>query len=296
MSAVHNMSFTHYDRPSYGYTSSYGSTAAPQPAVLDPQDDVPSRLIERVRTSQIMRLAVETGHILARHTAALGHMGLQLVRRAPLETALIGLFMTGTFVSINTMLTQAHLHPAPLFLSGERAIAWDIRQKTFVINLPKVEGLEVVLHAAGTAAVEAIVRADLVREAQALLSQRSLYHGPVNGVNSPKLTKAIRSFELEVGMMESGEINTRLLEALKARSQSAATPQVERIVSQVSTVSSVQKRLADLGYGPLRFTGQLDTPTRTAIEQYQEDRLLARTGDINDRFLTDLALVTGRPL
>jgi peptidoglycan hydrolase-like protein with peptidoglycan-binding domain len=69
---------------------------------------------------------------------------------------------------------------------------------------------------------------------------------------------------------------------------SSATPS-KRIVS-------VQRALADFGYGQVAPTGVLGAETKSAIERFERERKLPVTGQISDRLVRELAAVTGRPL
>jgi peptidoglycan hydrolase-like protein with peptidoglycan-binding domain len=61
-------------------------------------------------------------------------------------------------------------------------------------------------------------------------------------------------------------------------------------------ILSVQRALADFGYGQLAPTGVLGAETNSAIERFERERKLPVTGQISDRLVRELAAVTGRPL
>jgi hypothetical protein len=58
-------------------------------------------------------------------------------------------------------------------------------------------------------------------------------------------------------------------------------------------VLSVQKALARLGYGPLKVDGRPGTETRLAIQRFQRDRNLPADGEMSDRLVRELSVVTG---
>lgn len=68
--------------------------------------------------------------------------------------------------------------------------------------------------------------------------------------------------------------------------------------AQVSTkkIRAMQQALADFGYGQVKPTGISDADTRAAIEAFETMHNLPLTGQISDRFLHELAAVTGRPI
>ena len=86
----------------------------------------------------------------------------------------------------------------------------------------------------------------------------------------------------------------------------AAVPRAEPIAAQpgnasgaqVSTkqIRAVQQALADFGYGQVKPTGIPDADTRAAIKEFETVHRLPLTGEINDRFLRELAAVTERPI
>jgi hypothetical protein len=59
-------------------------------------------------------------------------------------------------------------------------------------------------------------------------------------------------------------------------------------------IVAVQRALSDFGYGQLRQTGALDEPTSAAIQKFEADHQLPVTGRISDRFVSELAAMTGR--
>lgn len=58
-------------------------------------------------------------------------------------------------------------------------------------------------------------------------------------------------------------------------------------------VASVQRVLAKLGYGPLKATGTLNLETREAIRRFERDRRLPADGDVSNRLVRELGLVSG---
>ncbi|WP_454918222.1 peptidoglycan-binding domain-containing protein [Xanthobacter sediminis] len=58
-------------------------------------------------------------------------------------------------------------------------------------------------------------------------------------------------------------------------------------------VAAVQRVLAKLGYGPLKASGALDLETREAIRRFERDRKLPADGDVSDRLVRELGVVSG---
>jgi hypothetical protein len=63
-----------------------------------------------------------------------------------------------------------------------------------------------------------------------------------------------------------------------------------------SRVVLVQRALNDFGYGPVKSSGNVGPDTTAAIQKFERERKLPVTGQISQRFLRDLAAVTGRQL
>jgi peptidoglycan hydrolase-like protein with peptidoglycan-binding domain len=73
------------------------------------------------------------------------------------------------------------------------------------------------------------------------------------------------------------------------RTGSISTAPSKRIIS-------VQRALADFGYGQVAPTGVIGAETKSAIERFERERKLPVTGQVSDRLVRELAAVTGRPL
>ena len=71
---------------------------------------------------------------------------------------------------------------------------------------------------------------------------------------------------------------------------------IAQLIGQSSHVLAVQRVLSEYGYGPIKPTGVVDTPTSQAIEQFEREHSLPITGKISDGLLTQLAAMVGHPL
>jgi peptidoglycan hydrolase-like protein with peptidoglycan-binding domain len=138
-------------------------------------------------------------------------------------------------------------------------------------------------------------RSDLVADMQRELKQLGLYDGVVDGLLGARTEQAIRAFEQAQGLKISGEPSPMLLDVMRrAQRRTETTGSVTAAAPRPSTrVLAVQRVLARLGYGPVKMSGIPDPATRTAIEQFERDRGLSRSGEIGDRLLAELAAVTG---
>jgi hypothetical protein len=61
-------------------------------------------------------------------------------------------------------------------------------------------------------------------------------------------------------------------------------------------VAAVQRALSENGYGQLRATGTIGADTQAAIQKFERERRMPMTGQISDRLVRELAVVTGHPV
>ena len=151
------------------------------------------------------------------------------------------------------------------------------------------------------------VRPQLVSDIQRELSRRGFYDGAADGIWGAKTDAAAREFVQATGLKIIPEASDGLLRAIvaskaKAQTDRAASPETARndpiaeLIAPSKRVVAIQRALADFGYGQIKPTGVSDPDTRTAIEKFERDRRLPVTGQISDRFIRELAAMTGRPL
>ena len=60
--------------------------------------------------------------------------------------------------------------------------------------------------------------------------------------------------------------------------------------------AAVQRALTEFGYGQLKPTGVIGADTHAAIQKFERDRKLPVTGQLSDRLIRDLTVLTGRPI
>jgi peptidoglycan hydrolase-like protein with peptidoglycan-binding domain len=157
-------------------------------------------------------------------------------------------------------------------------------------------------------------RSDLVADTQRELKQLGFYDGTIDGMRGPRTDQAVRDFEQAQGLKVTGEPSAMLLDMMRrARVKPETTGTVPTTKTETSVkaettaslpsrphpstrVLAVQRVLARLGYGPLKLNGLHDPSTRSAINQFERDRGLARSGEIDERLIAELTTVTGGPL
>jgi hypothetical protein len=61
-------------------------------------------------------------------------------------------------------------------------------------------------------------------------------------------------------------------------------------------VAAVQRALSENGYGQLRATGTIGADTQAAIQKFERERHMVATGQVSDRLVKELTVVTGHPI
>ncbi len=93
--------------------------------------------------------------------------------------------------------------------------------------------------------------------------------------------------------------------AVTAPSNASRTPAVSPatradpvgdLINSTRRIAAVQRALTEYGYGQLKPTGVIGTDTQAAIQKFERDRKLPVTGQLSDRLIKDLVVLTGRPI
>jgi len=250
------------------------------------------------------------------HLAALAAI-LHTIARRPKDAIAVGLTATAICGGIvNALFFQSGPHPAPIF-APRPLVAGGGRDATgtvkAVLPRPRPPDLD---PAKSDAPPAQRARADIVMEIQRELGRRGFYDGPADGIYGGKTDAAIRDFEQAAHLKPSTEPNEVLLKAIKTstikvaalapplpipRPAAATTPAphydpIAEILGPSKRVISIQRALADFGYGQIKPTGIINPETEAAIEKFERDRKMPVTGQISDRVARELATMTGRPL
>jgi hypothetical protein len=61
-------------------------------------------------------------------------------------------------------------------------------------------------------------------------------------------------------------------------------------------VVAVQRVLTEYGYGQLKATGTIGADTKAAIQKFEVERKMPVTGQVSDRLVRELGVVTGHPI
>ena len=81
-----------------------------------------------------------------------------------------------------------------------------------------------------------------------------------------------------------------------AASPATRADPVGDLINSTRRIAAVQRALTEYGYGQLKPTGVIGTDTQAAIQKFERDRKLPVTGQLSDRLIKDLVVLTGRPI
>jgi peptidoglycan hydrolase-like protein with peptidoglycan-binding domain len=200
-------------------------------------------------------------------------------------------------ISFNALFLQSGPHPAPIFATRPLHTL----EMPFAPQRPPV--------AQPNSAPDSTVqsRTQLISDIQRELGRRGFYDGAIDGIWGAKTDAATRDFVQAAAVKINPEASDSLLRAIvtsnaKAQSGRAVSSEpvrndpIAELIAPSKRVLAIQRALADFGYGQIKPSGNYDADTRTAIERFERDHRLPVTGDISDRFVRELAAMTGRPL
>jgi peptidoglycan hydrolase-like protein with peptidoglycan-binding domain len=220
------------------------------------------------------------------------------ISRHPRE--FVGVVMTTVAIfaiSFNALFLQNGPHPAPIFAS----------RPLQTLEAPLAPQRPPVAQTNSAPDATAQSRTQLISDIQRELGRRGFYDGAIDGIWGAKTDAATRDFVQATGVKVNPEASDSLLRAIvtsNAKAQSGRSASFETVrndpiaelIAPSKRVLASQRALADFGYGQIKPSGNYDTDTRTAIEKFERDHRLPVTGEISDRFVRELAAMTGRPL
>lgn len=209
-------------------------------------------------------------------------------------------------ISTNALFLQKGPHPAPIFatrpvVKPPVAVA-PVQTQPQPVAVQPVTAPPTMAPATTTADAPALTREQYIASIQRELSRRGYYDGAADGIWGGKTDYAVRDFIQSSGVRlnpEPGELLLRAILSSGARPKAAAPVRNDPIANLIAPeprVLAIQRALSDFGYGQIKPTGQYDPETKAAIEKFERDRRLPVTGQISDRFVRELAAMTGRPL
>lgn len=209
-------------------------------------------------------------------------------------------------ISTNALFLQKGPHPAPIFAT--RPV---IKPVATAPSQPQSQPVGVQPAIAPTTMAPAnpaldspaLTREHYIVNIQRELNRRGFYDGAADGIWGAKTDYAVRDFIQSTGVRlnpEPGELLLRAILSSGAKTNKPAAPvrndPIADLIAPSQRVLAIQRALSDFGYGQIKPTGQYDPETKAAIEKFERDRRLPVTGQLSDRFVRELAAMTGRPL
>ncbi|WP_342642886.1 peptidoglycan-binding domain-containing protein [Rhodoligotrophos ferricapiens] len=237
-------------------------------------------------------------------------------------------FLAGCGIFYNALIAQTGKHPAPF---GEGWAAKRAARPMAKPDLTTgTTGVEPGLGRLPSSAVsktpmggEVDQVSPIIRHVQAQLVTLGYFKGAVDGRGSKGLDAAISAYQADRGLAADGRLSQPLLEQIAAdiaflrasRFEGNAPAAVEQAGASTPSRSSgrshssapesasgqgerermklIQRGLAELGYQPGPADGIAGRQTREAIMQFQRDRDLPVTGQLDETVLKELMKVTG---
>jgi peptidoglycan hydrolase-like protein with peptidoglycan-binding domain len=196
----------------------------------------------------------------------------------------------------NALFLQKGPHPAPIFATRPLLLP---KESALAPRLPSVQSTPV------TEANQS--RLQLISNIQRELTRKGFYDGPADGIWGSKTDASARDFLQAAGLKTNAEATDTLLRAITASNakplstapaSNATSDPIAKLIAPAPSkrVTAVQRALSDFGYGQIKPTGIFDPDTRAAVEKFERERRLPVDGQISDRFVRELAAMTGRPL
>ncbi len=221
------------------------------------------RLIEHIDRLPIEDWAAAVGRTLRRGRR-------RVARRKGATLASVAGIVLLVVVGSNALWQQDEKHPAPIWGMSEGAQSFSSHGSGGV--------REIVLETEVSDET-----ASLVESVQEGLSVAGYYTGPVTGVLDEETADAIRAFERDRGLPETGEPNVAIVAEVSnapARPVAAAPVRVaphESAAAQMDIVQ-VQTLLNEKGFGPVAVDGKMGPQTRAALARFSQTRGLSSQG------------------
>jgi peptidoglycan hydrolase-like protein with peptidoglycan-binding domain len=230
---------------------------------------------------------------------------MRILLQRPVEVAGVALMVgVGMAILVNALALQSGVHASPFLRAQEQGAAGAMTPSGAPGTDQNAPGDQ--------AAPDAVA---VLRDVQLALAERGLYDGLADGVNGPKTTAAIRSFQQHNGLPVDGLSSPALLARINASSAPVLTqdsaaadapPPPAQSVDQIAAIInsgtpapaagpqpdkrllSIEKALAKQGYGPLKVDGFMSKETHSAIGKFEKDNSLPITGQVSQRLIQAL--------
>nr|WP_255720552.1 peptidoglycan-binding protein [Acuticoccus kalidii] len=220
-------------------------------------------------TEHIDRLPIEDWAAVVSQTGR--RIRRRVMRRKGATAASVAGIAIVAVVASNALWQQDERHPAPLWGAGESA------QSFAAHNGADNDPIrEITLDAGQTDA-----DISLIEDVQAGLAEAGYYSGEVTGILDEPTAEAIRQFERDRGLPETGQPNVAIVAAVSVdapRPVVAEPAPVTRRPAAQMDIFEVQALLNERGFGPVSVDGKMGPQTRSALERFSAARGLRSQG------------------
>ena len=121
---------------------------------------------------------------------------------------------------------------------------------------------------------------DSIRAAQLALKDRNYYSGPINGVMNQETRESIRNFQRDRRLANTGDLDLSTARTLGIPVDVGGV-QSQSVLSSYDSIRAAQTALRDKNYYHGPINGVMNQPTREAIRNFQRDRNIANTGELD---------------
>jgi hypothetical protein len=185
----------------------------------------------------------------------------------------------------NAIFLQSGHHPSPMF--GSSTVVAFPAPAPVANPLPKPRPL------------------DVPPSSDTKLDSRMLDSKPVNSANDAKPATPSKPVDQRVAdpmanLVKSTAVppsnSTAVVRPPAPIPHATRTDPLGDLITNTRRVASVQRALTEYGYGQLKPTGTVGSDTQAAIQRFERERKLPVTGQVSDRMVRELAIVTGRAI
>jgi peptidoglycan hydrolase-like protein with peptidoglycan-binding domain len=127
-----------------------------------------------------------------------------------------------------------------------------------------------------------------IRHAQQTLDELGYQLGTFDGRFGPRTRTAVRNFQRDKGLNATGRLDAETLAELDRGTERMRNQVRGEMPSSGTAIRRAQERLNRLGYPVAETDGVVGPETRTAIRNFQRDKGLNATGELDDQTLEAL--------
>jgi peptidoglycan hydrolase-like protein with peptidoglycan-binding domain len=131
---------------------------------------------------------------------------------------------------------------------------------------------------------------DSIRAAQIALRDRNYYNGPINGAMNQATREAIRNFQQDRNLATTGELTLSTARALGIPIDVGG--QSTQVFTSAEAIRFAQMSLRDRGYYTGPINGTMTQTTRGAIREFQRERNLTMSGELDLRTARELGIAS----